>query len=244
MTLNLLGSRKRDKARPKRGGPLRFVRDLIIIVIAALLISFLIKSFLFRSFYIPSGSMENTLQINDRIIVNELVPNVVPLERGDVVVFKDPGGWLDGTPAVEQSPLDAALTFIGLGAGDSNDHLIKRVIGLPGDHVICCNASGQLTVNGVVLDEPYVKVASGAKVPTVVPFDITVPAKSLWVMGDNRDNSRDSRYNTDSSGGPYVPYSDVVGRAFVITFPVNRWTWLDNYPSVFGDVKDAKVVSK
>src|SRR4249919_1508704 len=118
-----------DKRRKQRSVKL-FIRDILIIFVVAVLVSFLIKTFLVRSFYIPSASMENTLQIDDRILVNELVPNLVGVERGDVVVFKDPGGWLPPSTQTDVNPIDWFLTLIGLSAADSNDHLIKRVIGL------------------------------------------------------------------------------------------------------------------
>ena len=229
-----------DRKRRSRGVRI-FIRDILLIFVAALLISFLIKTFLFRSFYIPSGSMENTLQINDRIIVNQLEPKLVPVSRGDVIVFKDPGGWLDAAPGTVTTPanpfvgaVDGVLGFIGLSAPDSNDHLIKRVIGLPGDHVTCCNDFGQLTVNGVPLSEPYLKLPAGVKKATQSNFDITVPANSLWVMGDNRYQSADSAYHkAKGDGEEFVPYSDVVGRAVLISWPAARWTWLDDYPTVF-----------
>ncbi|ROS57121.1 signal peptidase I [Frigoribacterium sp. PhB118] len=217
-----------------------FVRDVLVIFLAALLISFLIKTFLIRSFYIPSGSMEQTLQINDRIIVNELVPDLVDVKRGDVVVFTDPGGWLDGTAPISTAtgnPVSDGfswfLTLVGLGAQDSNDHLIKRVIGLPGDTVECCNDFGQMSVNGVPLDEPYVNLPPGETRVSADDFSVTVPADSLWVMGDNRYNSKDSRYNGATPSKGFVPMSDVVGRAFVISWPTERWTWLGDYPDVF-----------
>ncbi|MGN6125515.1 MAG: signal peptidase I [Humibacter sp.] len=123
-----------------------FVRDLVIIFLIAILVSFLIKTFVVRSFYIPSGSMENTLQVNDLILVNELEPNLMPIKHGDVVVFTDPGGWFPPAPPSNQNAIAAgiewALSLVGLAAPDSDDHLVKRVIGLPGDHVSCCNASG------------------------------------------------------------------------------------------------------
>jgi len=230
----------------RRGGWLVFVRDLAIILVIAFLVSFLLKTFLVRSFYIPSSSMEDTLQINDRIIVNELVPNAMPVQYGDVVVFRDPGGWL--TPGVEPEPnwvlgaLDWVGSLIGLTASDSNDHLIKRVIGLPGDRVACCTATGNLTVNGVPLDEPYIKVAAGEDAAPR-QFDVTVPPASLWVMGDNRYNSRDSLGHIDdlpNGQGGFVPISDVVGKALVISWPISRWSVLDNYPLTFAGVADAR----
>lgn len=230
-----------DKRRKQRSVKL-FIRDILIIFVVAVLVSFLIKTFVVRSFYIPSASMENTLQINDRIIVNELEPNLIPIQHGDVVVFRDPGGWLPPTLPTNQNPIaaawDAALSFVGLSAPDSNDHLIKRVIGLPGDHVTCCNALGQMSVNGVPLKEPYVLLPPGSQAVSGITFDVTVPKGSLWVMGDNRYNSADSRYHVNDPGKGFVPISNVVGRAFVISWPVSRWTWLDNYPDVFRGVED------
>jgi signal peptidase I len=244
MTENSLPTRSdrlvSDSKRKKRSVAL-FVRDLLIIFVVALLISFLIKTFLIRSFYIPSGSMEDTLHINDRIIVNQLAPAVVPIEHGDVVVFRDPGGWLLPQPPIDQNPivagLDWLLSVVGLSAPDSNDHLIKRVIGLPGDHVVCCNALGQMSVNGVPLIEPYVSLPPGTTKVSEKDFDTVVPKESLWVMGDNRYNSKDSRYNGATPGKGYVPIDNVVGRALVISWPLSRWTWLDDYPEVFRGVE-------
>ena len=230
-----------DKRRKQRSVKL-FVRDILIIFVVAVLVSFLIKTFVVRSFYIPSASMENTLQINDRIIVNELEPNLIPIQHGDIVVFRDPGGWLPPSVPINQNPLDAswdaALSFVGLSAPDSNDHLIKRVIGLPGDHVTCCNALGQMSVNGVPLKEPYVLLPVGSQAVSGITFDVTVPKGSLWVMGDNRYNSADSRYHVNDPGKGFVPISNVVGRAFVISWPISRWSWLDNYPDVYRGVEE------
>ena len=233
---------EREKRRRTRGVKL-FIRDIVLILLAAVLISVGIKTFLIRSFYIPSGSMENTLQIDDRIIVNELVPNMVPLQRGDVVVFKDPGGWLGAhLPVANQNGFAAAvdwvLSVVGLSAPDSNDHLIKRVIGLPGDTVACCNVFGQMTVNTVPLDEPYLKLPPGVTKASGVDFTVVVPKKSLWVMGDNRYDSQDSRYNTTTPSKGFVPYDNVVGRAFLVSWPAGHWSWLDNYPAVFDGAGD------
>lgn len=218
------------------------LRDVLVIFVVAVLVSFLIKTFVARSFYIPSASMENTLQINDRVIVNELQPRLFGLQRGDVVVFSDPGGWLTGSNAVESqplTPLEATLSFIGFPSAKENDHLIKRIIGLPGDKVACCNTYRQVTVNGQAINEkPY--LFSPDQPASATPFSVTVPTNSLWVMGDNRNNSGDSRYHLDSPGGGFVPLSNVVGRAFVISWPANRWSWLDDYPTVFAAVPDEK----
>ncbi|MBC7724348.1 MAG: signal peptidase I [Burkholderiaceae bacterium] len=228
-----------DQRRRSRGVKL-FIRDIVVIFLAAIIISVGIKTYLIRSFYIPSGSMENTLQVDDRIIVNQLVPGLVPLERGDVVVFRDPGGWLPPSVAAPLNPVAGAIdwvfTTIGLSASDSNDHLIKRVIGLPGDTVTCCNPLGQMEVNGVPLDEPYLKLPDGVTKVSGDDFSVTVPADSLWVMGDNRYSSKDSRYNTETPSKGFVPIDHLVGRAFVVTWPSSNWSWLDNYPETFRGV--------
>jgi signal peptidase I len=221
---------------------LAFAIDTVVILISALVISFVVKSFFIRSFYIPSGSMFDTLQINDRIIVNQLVPNVVPLERGDVVVFKDPGGWLGSLPEKPAStPLsnlsDLLTTFVGLTAPDNDQHLVKRVIGIGGDRVICCDRDNRLTINGKPIIEPY--VAKGSD-PSSTEFDVTVPKNSFWVMGDNRSNSEDSRYHPDAPGKGFVAKSFVVGRAFVISWPIANMTWLDNFPNVFKSIPAPK----
>jgi signal peptidase I len=235
------GRPKRKKLTGWRG----FLRDVALILLAAIVISFLIKTFLIRSFYIPSESMEPTLYVNDRIIVNELVPDLMPIQRGDVVVFKDPGGWLQPTPPVaDQNPVaaffDWLLSIVGLTAPDSNDHLVKRVIGLPGDTVTCCNDFGQMTVNGVPLDETYVQLPDGVTKVSRDDFSITVPANSLWVMGDNRYNSSDSRYNQDKPGKGFVLMNEVVGRAILVSWPVSHWGWLDDYPIVFSGVDEGQ----
>lgn len=217
------------------------LRDIVVIVAVAIVVSFLIKTFLVRSFYIPSGSMEQTLLVNDRILVDELTPRFTGYERGDVVVFRDPGGWLPARPATDRSALvegvDWLLSVVGLSAPDSADHLIKRVIGVAGDHVVCCNALGQVTVNGTPLDETaYLNLSPGQTAPALSPYDVTVPDGSLWVLGDNRDHSRDSRYNTDQPSRGFVPVDNVVGRAFWITWPFNRFGPIDAHHSVFAGV--------
>ncbi|MFD1721822.1 signal peptidase I [Amnibacterium endophyticum] len=231
-----------DRRRRDRGA-VGFLRDLVVIVVVAVLASFLIKTFLIRSFFIPSESMENTLQVHDRILVNELVPGLIPLQRGDVVVFKDPDTWLVGQEDYAAPPSNAlqasaewVLSLFGLSAQDANDHLVKRVIGLPGDHVTCCNALGQLSVNGTPVQEPYVVKQPGTDRVSEQDFDVTVPAGELWVMGDNRYNSEDSRYHPTSKHKGFVPLDDVVGRAFVVSWPVSHWSWLSNYPGSFAGV--------
>lgn len=223
--------------RARKNWFIGFVFDFVVIVGTALVLSVLIKAFLIRSFFIPSGSMLETLQINDRIIVNVMAPEVMPLERGDIVVFRDPGGWLGVAPEVEKSTWQELSDFVlgtfGITAPDSAEHLVKRVIGLPGDEVVCCDADGKLTVNGVSITEPY--LAPGAN-PSDGEFRVFVPENSYWVMGDNRGNSTDSRYHQDLPSRGFVNEKYVVGRAILISWPFENWTWLDNYPEVFSDV--------
>ncbi|KQR52779.1 S26 family signal peptidase [Leifsonia sp. Leaf336] len=241
MTDETLPTRSAGRARSRRG-VLLFLRDVLVVVVIALLVAFLIKTFVVRSFYIPSGSMENTLQINDKILVNELQPSVFGLSRGDVVVFRDPGGWLPSSPPVVRNPLaqaaDTALTFVGLSASDSDDHLVKRIIGLPGDHVVCCDTAGRITVNGTAIVESYAQIPPGQTNAATLAFNVTVPKGHLWVMGDNRYDSQDSSRNQALPGHGFVPLDHVVGRAVVISWPMNRWTWLDDYPEAFRGVKE------
>lgn len=212
--------------------------DIVSVVGTALLLSLLIKTFLLRSFFIPSGSMLETLQIDDRIFVNELVPGLIAPERGDVVVFRDPGGWLgDVTPEKDKPILEQTADFFlsafGLIAPDSSQHLVKRLIGKPGDHVVCCALNGKLTINGVEISEPYLSPSSN---PSDKTFDVIVPKDYYWMMGDNRGNSEDSRFHEDLPSKGFVNKSFIVGRAFVVSWPQTHWKWLDNYPDVFSSV--------
>lgn len=219
----------------------RFLRDAVIIVVAALVVSFLIKTFLIRSFFIPTESMEATLIRDDRIIVSQLTPGVFDLNRGDIIVFVDPGGWLSQQSGVsENDPLSRVLNglsvFVGLSSPNNEQHLVKRVIGLPGDRIVCCDDLGAMSVNGVALTETYVQLPQGVSKVSSNDFDVTVPDDALWVMGDNRYNSADSRRNMDKPGGGFVPMENVVGRAIVISWPQDRWTWLGNYPPVYSEI--------
>jgi len=215
------------------------VTEIVVVLVMALVLSFVIKTFLVQAFFIPSESMYTTLLKGDRVLVSKLTPGPFALHRGDVVVFKDPGGWLDPQAAPVDSPIGGVLrqtlTFIGLLPTDSGEHLIKRVIGLPGDTVACCDPSGRVTVDGVSIDEtPYLNAGDQ---PSVLPFHVTVPANNLWVMGDHRSVSEDSRRHQALRGG-FVPISDVVGRAFVIVWPFERVGGISVPGSVFARVPD------
>jgi signal peptidase I len=215
------------------------LRESVIVIGLALVLSLLVKTWLMQAFFIPTGSMENTLVKDDRVIVNKLVPSPMSLARGDVIVFADPGHWLPGVAPVRHSRLVDALTFVGLLPSDEGNHLIKRVIGLAGDHVVCCDQNKHLTVNGVALFEPYLK--PGDK-PSQETFDITVPPGRIWVMGDHRSDSADSRPHDQNSGGAKgsVPESLVVGRAVALVWPRQRWTWLVNSPGTFAGIPGPK----
>lgn len=224
----------------KRGGVLGFLRDLVIILLIAFVASFLLKTFLVRSFYIPSGSMENTLQINDRILVNQLVPQVASVKRGDIVVFEDPGGWLHPQATVTTpSAFEKVLQTVGFAADTSHQYVVKRVIGVGGDRVTCCDASGKVEVNGVPIDEPYILLPEDTEQASGVDFDVTVPEGSVWVLGDNRYSSKDSRYNQDQPGKGFVSNDEIVGRAFVLNWPFDRFTLLNSGGEAFVGVDEA-----
>ncbi len=215
-----------EEKAEKRSSWLGSVVEFSAILIVALVISVLIKTFLLQAYYVPSGSMETTLQINDRIAVNRMARDADEIDRGDIVVFVDPGGWLPDEPdqrnAFERGA-STVLQAVGLLPQNTGHHLVKRVIGVGGDTVACCTAAGQLTVNGVAIDEDY--IIDGA-VPSLQEFSVVVPEDSLWVMGDNRPNSRDSRFH-ETEGNGFVPIENVEGRAWFIFFPFDHFGKLD-----------------
>ena len=218
------------------------LRESVIVVVLALLLSLIVKTWLVQAFYIPSGSMEDTLLTGDRVIVNKLVPSPISVKRGDVIVFEDPDHWLPAPVPVKRSKLasvlNSTLLFVGLLPSDEGNHLIKRVIGLPGDHVVCCDNHQRLTVNGVALTEPYLFPGDA---PSQESFNITVPAGKVWVMGDHRSNSGDSRPHDQNSGGALgsVPESLIVGRAITVVWPIAHWAWLSEPSQTFAAVPSA-----
>ena len=221
-------------AKDGKGGKRRrsFWRELPVLVIVALVLALVIKAFAIQAFFIPSASMENTLEIGDRVLINKIVYHVRAIHRGDIVVFDGTDSWDFGnTPTSSNIFSKAADELEGLvGISHDSSIYIKRVIGLPGDHVACCNAEGQVTVNGVPLSESSYLYPGNA--PSTQKFAITVPAGRLWVMGDHRLISYDSRGHMGDPGGGTIPESGVLGRAFVIIWPPSRWGFL-NIPATF-----------
>ena len=229
---------EKSEDAPARKPRFAWLRELAVILALALALSTVIKTYFFQSFFIPSESMEATLQVDDRIIVNKMAESEDDLRRGDIVVFVDPGGWLalnTNQPTGAKKVLIDILTFVGIIPTNAGEHVVKRVIGMPGDRVSCCDADGLLQVNGVSITEPY--LAPGMH-PSDVAFDIVVPEGGLWLMGDNRSNSRDSRAHLGDPGGGVVPIASVEGKAVLILFPIGRFGPLSSGEEAFAGVPD------
>lgn len=226
-----------QKVPRKKSGWKSYLLEMTGIIAFALVVSILIKTFLFQAFYIPSSSMMNTLEIGDRIIVNKLANDEDDINRGDVIVFVDPGGWLANQPEQDRSAVmdflyDAGET-IGLLPKNSGQHLVKRVIGVGGDQVTCCSEGGEIMVNGEPITEPYVRPGT---IPSAMEFDVIVPEGHVWVMGDNRSNSEDSRAHMGSPGGGFVPVDNIEGRVALIMYPFSRSGGLGDNSGVFENV--------
>jgi signal peptidase I len=204
-------------AAPKSGN---FWKELPILLGAAVVVAILVRSFVLQTFYVPSGSMEHTLNQNDRVLVNKLVYDFRDPHRGEVIVFTSPVDWRDQP---------------------NEKDFVKRVIGTPGDRVVCCDTNGRITINGVAITEDYLDTDNGPNAPASPnKFAITVPARRLWVMGDNRVDSADSRYHYQQSSDimdSTIPISSVIGRAFVLFWPFSRGDWL-SVPETFSHVPD------
>lgn len=199
------------------------LREFPILVVVALLVSLIIKSFFVQFFYIPSGSMEDTLRVKDRVAVNKVPYISKSIQRGDIVVFRDPDHWLsDPTPSTESrlvTALREGLIAVGVLPNPAKQHLVKRVIGVAGDHVVCCDNNKMITVNGKALNEPYIFKGDN---PSDMNFDVTIPAGRIWVMGDHRGASADSRYHQEDINKGMVPVSKVVGRVVAVIWPANH----------------------
>lgn len=206
-------------------------QEFVLLAVISVLLAILVKQFLVQAFYIPSGSMEPQFVRNDRILVEKRSYWRDRPQRGDIVVFRDPGSWLDTQPS--PGPLTRVLQVVGL--SPSGGHLVKRVIGVGGDHVVCCDAQQRLTVNGAPLHEPY--LPEGMR-PSEITFDVTVPAGTLWVMGDNRSGSEDSRAHLDEDAHGFVGEDLVVGRVWALVWPLGRAEIMDR-PTTSDDVPAA-----
>ena len=202
------------------------------VILYALVIAFLVKTFLLRGFYIPSGSMEQTLQVNDRVFINVAGSYFSEPKRGDVIVFKDSQGWIPSTQKTS-NPLKDGLSFVGILPDTSSNFLVKRVIGTPGD-VVESDGTGKIKVNGVEITEPYLYPGNP---PSEVPFKVTVPAGKYFVMGDHRSNSADSRYHI-SDGTAFISKDDVQGNVFVVAWPLNHFGLLQDQSSVFSSIPE------
>jgi signal peptidase I len=208
-------------------------QETIVLVALAVVVSVVVKAFFVQMFYVPSGSMRPLFVRNDRILVEKVSSWTGDVERGNVVVFRDPGGWLGVAP--EPTGLQGALSKVGL--YPAGGHLVKRVIGVGGDHVVCCDDRGRITVNDVPLEgSDYLR--EGVR-PSRRPFDVVVPEGRLWVMGDNRPNSQDSRAHQQAPGDGTVPVEDVVGRVWAIVWPWEHAQVLDD-PAAFDDLAPAR----
>ena len=203
------------------------LKELPFLVVVALVASLLIKSFLVQFFYIPSGSMENTLQVQDRVAVNKIPFISKSIDRGDVVVFRDPDDWLpeivDYDTNKYLAKVKSALVAVGVLPNPAKQYLVKRVIGVAGDRIICCTKNDKLSINGVEVNEPY--IFAGNK-PSDMTFDVTVPEGKIWVMGDHRGASADSRYHQEDINKGFVPISKVSGRVFAVIWPFKNITYV------------------
>ncbi len=210
-------------------------QESILLVITAMVMAVIVKTFFLQAFYIPSESMEPTMLVDDKLLVQKVSYWAGEPKRGDIVVFDDPGGWLGEEESRHASnPLQRALETVGL--FPTGGHLIKRVIGVGGDEVVCCTEAGKLTVNGT---DARRAVPSRSDRTRERPSGSTsrFPTNHLWVMGDNRGNSADSRSHLGDPGGGFIAEKAVVGKAWLRVWPWNR-AGIIHKPSSFEAVND------
>ena len=215
---------------PRKGS---LLREFPVLVIVALAVSIVIKTFLVQFFFIPSGSMENTLQISDRVAVNKIPFIGKSINRGDVVVFRDPDNWLPEPYVGEESKylgiVKDVFVAVGVLPNPAKQYLVKRVIGVAGDKVECCSKDKKLMINGVEIEEPYIFAGNTA---SDTNFNVTVPAGKIWVMGDHRGASADSRFHQDDINNGMVPNSKITGKVVGIVWPIKNLGFVDSYSSL------------
>ena len=210
----------------------RFLREVVIIVAIALVASALLRAFVVQAFFVPSGSMLPEIQLQDRILVSR----IGEVDRGEVVVFEDPGGWIPrGERAAPPGKVRQGLEFVGVLPASGHEHLVKRAIGLPGDHVVCCDDDGRIVINGQAVDESKF-LAQGDEPADNVSFDVTVPADHIFVLGDNRYVSGDSSRHLQGQDA-FIPLDLVTGRAFAVIWP-SAHAHILRVPSAYDDVPD------
>ena len=211
-------------------------KEIGIVLVTALILSALFRALFVQAFYIPSASMEQTLMVNDKIMVSKIATRIDGVRRGDVVVFTDPSDWLGvntPTPGI-RGKIESALVFVGFLPANMGEHLVKRVVGIAGDKIKCCDADGNIVVNGMSIKEPQIQAPTDQ-----VQFEITVPPGYVFVMGDNRGNSRDSRYHLENGVNGAVPLKSVLGRVFVIIWPTESFGRV-GVPDIYSEIPDPK----
>lgn len=231
-----LGRNKDDEPVERVTGWKGWIKEILIVLVSALVFSFLIKTFLFKTFFVPSGSMENTLEVGDRVVANVVGSMVFPVQRGDIIVFKDTQGWLPAAEGPQENAIAAGMEYAGLIPDNSSRHLVKRVIGIAGDKVECCNTDGKVRVNGKVIEESYLNSSSSPFPGSSRPFSIIVPEGGMWVMGDNRDFSADSRLHMDSPSKGIIRTDDIVGTVTLRAWPLDRFGLIDSADEVFSQI--------
>ncbi len=222
------------KRAARRKEAAAYIRDTLITIILVGIIITLLRTFVITQYIIPSSSMEDTLPVGSQVLANKLMRGEPSLKRGHIIVFKDTHGWLSSSESSSTQGGLAGLFNKITGNKNGDRYLIKRIIGLPGDTVACEGAGHPITVNGQPINESsYLKPGTD---PSDVAFTVRVTAGNIFVMGDNRSNSADSRYHTDDGNNGLVPMSAVTGVAVAVIWPVSQWRGLTGGTKVFDNV--------